>query len=251
MALPNIFSSEVTLQLVGRINQLSETSRPKWGKMDAAQMLAHCNVTYEMCFENKHKKPGAVKAFLLKTFVKKLVTNETPYKHNSQTAPEFLIKSSKDFQTEKTRLINYLEKAVEIGIDEITPILTKRTERDQVKMARMEKIVLAAMKQTITPWMPKLNEAIGFSAFLKQQLPENRFIAHCEELDKRYLTNVSLGSEDLLVLVGPEGDFTMEEIEKCIDNGFQGISLGESRLRAETAAVVVCAQVQAAWQMKA
>jgi hypothetical protein len=115
MALPNIFSSEVTLQLVGRINQLSETSRPKWGKMDAAQMLAHCNVTYEMCFENKHKKPGAVKAFLLKTFVKKLVTNETPYKHNSQTAPEFLIKSSKDFQAEKTRLINYLEKAVEFG----------------------------------------------------------------------------------------------------------------------------------------
>ncbi len=115
MALPDIFSSEVTFQLVGRINQLSATSIPNWGKMDVAQMLAHCNVTYEMCFETKHKKPGAVKAFLLKTFVKKLVTNETPYKRNSQTAPEFVIKSTKDFQAEKSRLINYLEKAVEIG----------------------------------------------------------------------------------------------------------------------------------------
>jgi 16S rRNA (uracil1498-N3)-methyltransferase len=169
------------------------------------------------------------------------VLSKRPYKLHVAMAPTKMME----------RFEWFLEKAVEIGIDEITPIITKRTERDQVKMARMEKIVLAAMKQSITPWMPKLNEAIGLSAFLKKQLPENRFIAHCEDLDKRYLTNVSLGSEDLLVLVGPEGDFTMEEIEKCIDNGFQGISLGESRLRAETAAVVVCAQVQAAWQMKA
>lgn len=145
----------------------------------------------------------------------------------------------------------FLEKAVEIGIDEITPLITKRTERDQVKLVRMEKIVLAAMKQSITPWMPKLNEPIGISAFLKHDLPQNRFIAHCEDLDKRYLTQVSASIDDLLVLVGPEGDFTMEEITTCTDYGFQGISLGESRLRAETAAVVVCAQVQAAWQIKA
>ena len=115
MALPNIFTLEVTDQIVGRINQLSENTKPSWGKMDAAQMLAHCNVAYEMCFENKHKKPGAVKRFLLKAFVKKLVTNETPYKRNSQTAPEFLITSDKDFQTEKSRLIEYLRKTVEIG----------------------------------------------------------------------------------------------------------------------------------------
>jgi 16S rRNA (uracil1498-N3)-methyltransferase len=144
----------------------------------------------------------------------------------------------------------FLEKAVEIGIDEITPIITKRTERDQVKMARMEKIVLAAMKQSITPWMPKLNEAVAFSTFLKQEYPEKKFIAHCENLEKKYLTSVAGSSNNLLVLVGPEGDFTIEEIENCVEKGFQGISLGESRLRAETAAVVVCAQVQAAWQLK-
>ncbi len=144
----------------------------------------------------------------------------------------------------------FLEKAVEIGIDEITPLITKRTERDQVKSVRMEKIALAAMKQSITPWMPRINEAIGLSTFLKQEHPENRFIAHCEDLEKKYLTNVAGSSNDLLVLVGPEGDFTMEEITTCTEHGFQGISLGESRLRAETAAVVVCAQVQAVWQMK-
>lgn len=144
----------------------------------------------------------------------------------------------------------FLEKAVEIGIDEITPIVTKRTERDQVKMARMEKIVLAAMKQSISPFMPKLNEAIGFNSFVKSNVSQTKLIAHCEDGNKTYLTQVAGNKNDLLVLIGPEGDFTSDEIEYCLSNGFQEISLGESRLRAETAAVVACAQVQSAWQMK-
>ena len=115
MALPNIFSVEVTDQIIGRINQLSENSKPNWGKMNASQMLAHCNVAYEMCFETYHKKPGAVKRFLLKAFLKKFVTSESPYKRNSQTAPEFHITSEKEFLTEKTRLIGYLRKTVEVG----------------------------------------------------------------------------------------------------------------------------------------
>ena len=78
MALPDIFSVEITDQIVGRINQLSENSKPNWGKMNVSQMLAHCNVAYEMCFETNHKKPRAVKRFLLKAFIKRLVTNETP-----------------------------------------------------------------------------------------------------------------------------------------------------------------------------
>lgn len=143
----------------------------------------------------------------------------------------------------------FLEKAVEIGIDEITPIITKRTERDQVKMARMEKIVLAAMKQSITPFMPKINETISLNAFIKLNQSSAKFIAHCEDGIKPYLSRMAKDQKDLLVLIGPEGDFTLDEIEHCISNGFQQISLGESRLRAETAAIVACSQVQSSWQM--
>lgn len=168
------------------------------------------------------------------------VQNQRPYKLHIAMAPTKMM----------DRFEWFLEKAVEIGIDEITPIITKRTERDQVKLARVEKIVLSAMKQSITPRMPKLNESIGFSSFIKQNLPSSKFIAHCEDSNKQYLTQLATNTSDLLVLIGPEGDFTIEEIAASVNAGFQEVSLGESRLRAETAAVIACAQVQAAWQLK-
>jgi hypothetical protein len=115
MALPNIFTNEVAQNIISRIEALSPNIQPKWGKMNAAQMLAHCNVTYEMCYENKHKKPNAFLRFILTSMVKNSVTNEKPYKQNSQTAPAFLIKSEKDFLKEKSRLIGYIQKTVETG----------------------------------------------------------------------------------------------------------------------------------------
>jgi Protein of unknown function (DUF1569) len=83
--------------------------------MNVAQMLAHCNVTYEMAYENKHPKPNFFMGFVLKTFVKKIVTSETPYKHDSQTAPAFLIKDIRNFDIEKTRLINFIAKTEQLG----------------------------------------------------------------------------------------------------------------------------------------
>ncbi len=83
--------------------------------MNVAQMLAHCNVTYEMTYENKHPKPGMLMKVILKLFVKKIVTNETPYKHNSKTAPAFIITDSRDFEKEKSRLINYITKTQQLG----------------------------------------------------------------------------------------------------------------------------------------
>src|ERR1700748_513802 len=100
----NIFSPEVTQEVIERIGQLTPQSQRKWGKMTVAQMLAHCSVTYEMIFEDIHPKPKGFKRFLLKTFVKKLVISETPYKANNPTAPAFLIKDEKDFQKEQQRL---------------------------------------------------------------------------------------------------------------------------------------------------
>lgn len=116
MALPNIFTQPVADEIIGRINQLSPQSTPQWGKMNVGQMLAHCSVSYEMAFENKHPKPNFILGFILKTFLKKGLTDETtPYKKNSSTAPAFVMKEEKNFETEKKRLIDYLKKSVELG----------------------------------------------------------------------------------------------------------------------------------------
>jgi hypothetical protein len=115
MALPIIFTREGSDNLIQRINQLKPTTPPNWGKMNVAQMLAHCNVTYEMTYEDKHPRPGFLMKIILKTFVKNIVTSERPYKHNSKTAPAFLIKDSKDFEVEKNRLINYINHTQQLG----------------------------------------------------------------------------------------------------------------------------------------
>src|SRR5688500_2529550 len=111
----NVFNAAETTELIKRINNLKPDSKANWGKMSVAQMLAHCNVTYEMAFEDKHTKPNAFKRFLLKLLVKPIVVNEKPYKKSSHTAPEFIIKEDKDFEKEKTRLINYLQKTQQLG----------------------------------------------------------------------------------------------------------------------------------------
>lgn len=111
----NIFTKEVSDEIITRINSLTKDTQPLWGKMSVAQMLAHCNVTYELVYEQKHAKPNPIVKFILKTFVKKIVTNDKPYKKGSQTAPYFVISDSKDFENEKSRLIAYIEKTQELG----------------------------------------------------------------------------------------------------------------------------------------
>ena len=115
MALPNIFSKEVSDKMIERINNLTPTTAAKWGKMNVAQMIAHCNVTYELSFEKNRPKPSAFNKLILKLFVKKLVTNEAPYKKNSQTGPQFIIKDTKNFETEKQRLVDYINKTQQMG----------------------------------------------------------------------------------------------------------------------------------------
>lgn len=111
----NIFDPSVTEEIITRINQLKPDSQPLWGKMNVAQMLAHCSVTYETVYEDKHKKPNPLMKFILKTFVKKIVVNETPYKQNNPTAPHYIISDSKDFEIEKKRLIDYIIKTQQLG----------------------------------------------------------------------------------------------------------------------------------------
>ena len=115
MALPNIFTKEVSETLINRINHITPNTAAKWGKMNATQVLAHCNVTYEMVFETKHPKPNAFIKLILKLLVKNKVVSETPYKQNGQTAPEFIIKDSRNFDAEKNRLIAFINKSQELG----------------------------------------------------------------------------------------------------------------------------------------
>jgi hypothetical protein len=111
----NVFDKKETEEIIDRINKLEAKTQRLWGKMSVSQMLAHCNVTYEHVYDNKHPKPGALKKTLLKWFVKPIVVGEKPYAKNSRTSPEFIISHKADFEKEKTRLINYLHKTQEHG----------------------------------------------------------------------------------------------------------------------------------------
>ena len=115
MALPDIFTKNETDKVILRINSLTPDTQPAWGTMSVAQMLAHCNVTYEMMYENIHKRPNAFMKIILKALVKNIVVGDKPYKHNSKTAPQFIIKGTKDFAMEKQRLIEYINKTQQLG----------------------------------------------------------------------------------------------------------------------------------------
>ena len=115
MALANIFTKAVSDGVIQRINNLNATTQGNWGKMAVAQMLAHCNVSYEMMYEDKHPKPNFLIKFILKSFVKPKVVDESPYPKNGSTAPAFIIKDDRDFEAEKKRLIAYITKTQELG----------------------------------------------------------------------------------------------------------------------------------------
>lgn len=104
----DIFQKEITDELIHRLNQLQPDSKPLWGKMNTSQMLAHCSVTYEMVYSEKYPTPNSFKKFILKVFVKNMVVNDKPYKRNTPTSPEFIIKETRDFENERTLLIDYL-----------------------------------------------------------------------------------------------------------------------------------------------
>lgn len=134
----------------------------------------------------------------------------------------------------------FLEKATELGIDEITPLLCTRSERKTIKTDRLEKIILSAMKQSIKAYMPKLNDMVDFKSFVKQNSDRNGFIAHCLQNPKPSLKSQLADKQNFIVLIGPEGDFTSEEVKLATSYGYSEINLGKSRLRTETAGIVAC-----------
>ena len=138
------------------------------------------------------------------------------------------------------RLEWFLEKATEIGVDEITPIWCEHSERTVVKIPRLEKVMVAAMKQSLKSWLPKLNEPVEFSAFISIEFPGRKFIAYYGTGHEQHLKTLAEAGKDQLVLVGPEGDFSLAEVKLAAEHAFIPVSLGSSRLRTETAGVVAC-----------
>lgn len=134
----------------------------------------------------------------------------------------------------------FLEKACEIGVDEITPIICDHSERKIIKTERFDKIIVSAMKQSNQLYLPNLNEPTKFNDFLLKETNGQKFIAHCEETSKIELKDQIKSAQNYTLLIGPEGDFSTNEIKKALANGYLPAALGNTRLRTETAAIVGC-----------
>jgi 16S rRNA (uracil1498-N3)-methyltransferase len=133
----------------------------------------------------------------------------------------------------------FLEKATEIGVDEITPLICEHSERTKLKTDRFQKVIISAMKQSLKAYLPKLNEPCTFAEFMKKDFTDEKFIASCNESNSS-LKGIYQKGRNVLVLIGPEGDFSNKEIESAKKCTFTAVNLGDSRLRTETAAVVAC-----------
>jgi 16S rRNA (uracil1498-N3)-methyltransferase len=135
----------------------------------------------------------------------------------------------------------YLEKSVEIGIDSITPLLCRNTEKESVKSDRLNNIIISAMKQSLKAFRPQLNAPCRFEEFVTGSFTGLKFIAHCNEnFIRKGIHEIYKPGDDAIIMIGPEGDFSKNEIEEAYRNGFTGINLGTSRLRTETAGVAAC-----------
>lgn len=138
----------------------------------------------------------------------------------------------------------FIEKSVEIGIDEITPLICRNTERQSVKKERINNIIISAMKQSVKAFRPVLNDPVPFGRFIETGHDGIRMIAHCRDEFPRYgIDELYSKGDSAVILIGPEGDFSMDEISAASENGFRHIQLGSSRLRSETAGVFACCQV--------
>ena len=141
------------------------------------------------------------------------------------------------------RLEWFVEKATEIGIDEITPILCQRSERKTINHERLNKVITSAVKQSLKAYHPKLNPLTDLSTLINAPTEAQKWMAHCMDTKKVPIKEVLRPQQNYLILIGPEGDFSPQEIDFALKNQFQAITLGNSRLRTETAALEACFEV--------
>lgn len=142
------------------------------------------------------------------------------------------------------RLEWFLEKATEIGIDQITPIICERSERKVVKEERLNKVITSAVKQSLQAYHPRLNDAMTLKDLVTNYQADHKLIAHCvDDMPRQFISDVAQPGKTYLILIGPEGDFTPAEIQLALQNDFKPLTLGNTRLRTETAALAACFEV--------
>ncbi len=219
----NISKKTLKFQIEGtENNHIINVLRKKEG--DVLMFTNGKNYRFQTEIINLSKKTSELRVLSFEKFL------ETDYLHVGIS----ILKSPSRFEI-------FLEKAVEIGINEITPIICKKTFKKNIKMDRCKKLIISAAKQSIKYQLPKLNNPVSFDNFIKSTNEKNRLIATCEELKKEYLNESFDKSKTNVLLIGPEGDFTKDELNKAGIHNFKYVSLGDTRLRAETAGIVSCA----------
>ncbi|MGC4038201.1 MAG: RsmE family RNA methyltransferase [Chitinophagaceae bacterium] len=133
----------------------------------------------------------------------------------------------------------FLEKATEIGVQSVIPLICERTETEKFRADRMKNILVSAMLQSQQSWLPVLRDPVSFTQAIEDAIEEQKFIAHCIDSDKKQLADeINFLSHSKIILIGPEGDFTPQEIDLALKNNFKPVTLGDTRLRTETAALV-------------
>lgn len=178
---------------------------------------------------------GKIEAAHAKQCAVSLIDKKTITKHRNYTL-HVAIAPTKNMD----RIEWFVEKAVEIGIDEITFLKCNRSERTVVKDDRIKKVAESALKQCKQAYLPKLNSVTDFSAFIKNTQADVKLIAHCDEENNHHLKSKITTNKSFVVLIGPEGDFGKEEITLAKQNGYEPVALGESILRTETAGLYIC-----------
>ncbi len=157
---------------------------------------------------------------------------QTPYRHRIHIA----ISPTKN----PDRIEWFVEKAIELGVDEITLIGCDHTERSNLKVERLEKLAISAMKQSLKATLPGITPTIKFSEIVRRSSASSKYIAYVDGDNPNHLKNIAIPHSDYLVLIGPEGDFSREELNLALENNFQKVSLGSGRLRTETAGLAAC-----------
>jgi len=179
------------------------------------------------------------KAKIIQADVKQCIANIESYE--SQPEPPYYLHMIVAPTKMNDRYEWFLEKAMEIGVHEITAVICDHSERKTIKLERYERVLQSAMKQSLHLHFPKLNEPVSFTNLVKKELEGTRLIAHCEETEmKPYLQKKLEARAKINILIGPEGDFSVAEIAAARDHGWEPVSLGDSRLRTETAAIAAC-----------
>jgi 16S rRNA (uracil1498-N3)-methyltransferase len=221
---PNIISDHLILDQKESIHCIKVM---RYRKGDQVRLIDGVGGFYLAEIENEDQKGCGVR------IINKVENYEClPYELNIAIAPT---KSMDRFEW-------FVEKATEIGITSITPLFCTRSERKSVRMDRIRKVAVSAMKQSVKAYHPVINEAVDYNTWIEQSYPGTKFIAHCMEPPGEDIRNVEL-SKQITIMIGPEGDFSPEEVSKAMHKKFTPLLLGNTRLRTETAGIVACSAV--------